>query len=192
MSVAVDWNVRLSEALQAIADNPGDRRAHLQRVQSTLALGKPALARRFLEAYLRSAPDDPRALDLHAAACLTLGEAERAAESAALALDADPDYCPARYNLACALARLGRRDVAIDALILAVIADPDLRAMAVEDQDFVALRDEPRFRALIAEAVSADGLALVDDGAHESRNEVPARTAEPREGASGSSAADGG
>lgn len=156
MNAPIDWNAKHSEALQAIADNPGDRRAHLQRIQSTLALGRPALARRLLEAYLRSTPDDPRALDLHAAACLTLGDAERAAESATLALEADPDYSPARYNLACALARLDRRDEALDALILAVAADPDLRAMALEDEDFALLREEPRFRELIA-AVAVDG-----------------------------------
>lgn len=150
MSEATDWNAKLSEAMQAIADNPGDRRAHLQRIQSTLGLGRTALARRLLEAYLRSAPDDPRALDLHSAACLMLGDAEVSAHSAALALESDPDYHPARYNLACALARLERIEDAIDALAGAVEADPDLRAMAAEDQDLAPLRDHPRFRALVA------------------------------------------
>lgn len=152
MSHSVDWDARLSDALQAIADNPGDRRAHLQRIQATLALGRPALARRLLDAYLRGAPDDFRALDLHAAASLILGEADQAAASAAAALAVDPDYTPARYNLACALARLARPAEAIEALAVAIAADPDLRAMAASDEDLSALRSDPAFRALFEAA----------------------------------------
>jgi len=146
---AVDWLERLRLATQDLADDPRDRHAALRRIQALLGLGKHRLARRALQGYLRGVPDDPRALDMLAAAELYLGDHAAAADAAGRALAADPDYCPARYNLACALARLGRADEAVDALAAAIAADEDLRAMARDDPDLTDLEGHPGFRALV-------------------------------------------
>ena len=60
-------------------------------------------------------------------------------------LKAKPDDPPLLYALACAEARDGARDKALEHLREAVIAMPSLRVNAREDEDFDAIRDDPRF-----------------------------------------------
>lgn len=158
---AVDWLSHLRQATQDLADDPRDRHAALRRVQALLGLGKHRMARRALLGYLRGVPEDPRALDLLAAAELYLGDPAAAVAAAERALAADPDYCPARYNLACALARLGRAEEALAALAAAVALDADLREIAQDDPDLAALADHPGFRALVG-APDGGGAAAGD------------------------------
>lgn len=146
----VDWHARLHAAMQAIADNPADRRAELDRAHATLGLGHygPALA--LLDHYLRRVPDDPRAWDLRAAALLYLGRLDAAEASGTRALEADPDYRVAHYNRACARIRLGDAAGAMADLAAACAADPDLRGIARHDPDFAPLRQRPDFKRLVA------------------------------------------
>jgi tetratricopeptide (TPR) repeat protein len=60
----------------------------------------------------------------------------------------------AQYNIACGLARLGRNDEALDALERSVSLGFDRAAQITGDFDLVSLRDEPRFRRLIASLAS--------------------------------------
>jgi hypothetical protein len=55
-----------------------------------------------------------------------------------------------RYNLACVLAKAGSRRKALDALEAAVDAGFRDVALMRADEDLASLRDEPRFRAVLA------------------------------------------
>jgi predicted Zn-dependent protease len=149
MSDGIDWDRRLSDALQALADNPRDRMAELQRIQATLGKGKFAMARAMAMTYLRAVPDDPRAWDMLGAAHLYRGENEAAAAASAKAVEHDPDYHVARYNLACALVRLGRLDEAVAELSLCFRHAPETREHAADDEDMRPLAGDPRFVALL-------------------------------------------
>jgi adenylate cyclase len=95
------------------------------------------------------------ALDNGVYALAVLGEAERAREWIARTLLIDPDSHQIRYNFACASSRLlGDTDGALEHLGRALAEDPagDWLRMARDDPDFEPIRDDLRFRALIAEA----------------------------------------
>lgn len=146
---AVDWAARLHDAIQAIADNPRDRRAELDRAHATLGLGKHSTALALLDHYLARAPDDPRAWDLRAAALLFLGRSADAADSTTQTLTTNPNYHIAHYNRACARARLGDSCGAVEDLAAAIDADPDLRDIARDDPDFAPLRRRADFRRVV-------------------------------------------
>jgi transcriptional regulator GlxA family with amidase domain len=57
---------------------------------------------------------------------------------------------PAWFNIACAYALLGRRDQAIDAAAKAVEAGFRTRHFFEHDEDLEAVREDPRFQALLA------------------------------------------
>ena len=56
----------------------------------------------------------------------------------------------ALYNVACMEALLGRPDDALEHLAPALDAAPNLRENARTDEDFVSVRDDPRFQELVA------------------------------------------
>ena len=62
----------------------------------------------------------------------------------------DPGYPGVLYNLACCESLAGRADDAVDHLRAALEAEPALRESARGDEDFAPLRDDPRFRELVA------------------------------------------
>jgi thioredoxin-like negative regulator of GroEL len=49
------------------------------------------------------------------------------------------------YNLACLEARAGKADAALDHLVTAAEANERFRKAAQTDEDFVSIRDDPRF-----------------------------------------------
>jgi tetratricopeptide (TPR) repeat protein len=57
----------------------------------------------------------------------------------------------ALYNLACCESLLGRTEDALAHLKKALKAAPSLAENARSDEDFVAIREEDRFKALVAE-----------------------------------------
>lgn len=61
-----------------------------------------------------------------------------------------PDNPTVRYNLACSLCLLGRRDEALDALEAAVELGFHDAGHAESDDDLADLREDPRFRRLLA------------------------------------------
>ncbi len=63
----------------------------------------------------------------------------------------NPDDASARYNVACAQARLGQKEDAMASLIKALEMDARLRSNARVDQDLMALRGDPAFKALMDE-----------------------------------------
>jgi adenylate cyclase len=87
-------------------------------------------------------------------ALATLGEAERAKEQMNRALLIDPDDWNMRYNFACVLLiHLNEPDASLDVLgpVLENVAASFLSHIKV-DPDFMRLRDNPRFKAMIAAA----------------------------------------
>jgi adenylate cyclase len=115
------------------------------------------VARILLERTERAIAQDKSnaaALALGAGALAELGEADRATEWVRRAVLVDPDNFLMRYNLACAYAgNLNDADAAIDLLrpYLSQANSAQMRHVAA-DPDLDSLRDNPRFRAMLAEA----------------------------------------
>jgi tetratricopeptide (TPR) repeat protein len=61
------------------------------------------------------------------------------------------DWAETTYNLACALSLAGDARAAVERLAAAVAFAPQYRGLAREDQDFVSLRSDPDFQALMVE-----------------------------------------
>jgi tetratricopeptide (TPR) repeat protein len=61
-----------------------------------------------------------------------------------------PENPTVHYNLACSLSLLGKGDLALAALEDAVQRGYDDGPHLAQDEDLAALRDDPRFQALIA------------------------------------------
>lgn len=108
------------------------------------------------ERELARHPEDPRPAYLGAGGLCTLGEHDRASEWAARALAIDPDDVLTQYNVACFYALSGKAEEAI-ALLERLLphANEETRAWVRHDSDFAAIRDDPRFQQLLAQAASA-------------------------------------
>ena len=74
----------------------------------------------------------------------------KAREIFAEGMQIHPDSPSLHYNLACFEALEGNPDAALDALRRALDREPDLVRYAREDEDLVTLRDDARFRELVA------------------------------------------
>jgi tetratricopeptide (TPR) repeat protein len=61
-----------------------------------------------------------------------------------------PDNAAGLYNLACCESVLGDPDSAVEHLSRSVERDPRFRDLARDDDDFAAIRDEPRFAAIVS------------------------------------------
>jgi mannose-6-phosphate isomerase-like protein (cupin superfamily) len=81
---------------------------------------------------------------------LAAGEVERARELLRDAVVRHPGHAALRYNLACAEARLGAPDEALAHLARALELNPELAETARTDADLAAVRDDPRFAALVS------------------------------------------
>jgi hypothetical protein len=84
-----------------------------------------------------------------AAAARGDGDVERARTILNEALERFPESPSVRYELACFEATSGERHAALDGLREAVEAEPGLAAEARRDEDLAALRDDPRFVAIV-------------------------------------------
>jgi quercetin dioxygenase-like cupin family protein len=78
------------------------------------------------------------------------GDFEEAARIVADIAAEHPNEAIAFFNLACCEARLGRTEDALDHLAQALALDSRFGEVARGDEDFESLRDEPRFKQLIA------------------------------------------
>jgi adenylate cyclase len=125
----------------AIGDEDGIRRA----ARMTLVRAEKALAQD---------QSNGSAIGFAVVALAVLGEAERAKAWIDRALLIDPDNLNMRYNFACALCvHLQDSDAAVDLLapVLATTTITWLNHIKI-DPDLDALRDNPRFKAVIAAA----------------------------------------
>jgi adenylate cyclase len=131
----------LVSCYKALGDAEGARRAARRSLQRA-------------EEIIRREPDNGSAMSHAVAALATLGEAGRAKELAARAMLLDPDNLNMRYNFACTyVLDLGDHEAALDLLepiFERVLAETVTWAKV--DPDLDALRDHPRYKALIAAA----------------------------------------
>ncbi len=108
-------------------------------------------------------PDNGLALGYVVMSLCVLGENERAKDLAKRAMLLDPDNLTMRYNIACGFATLREFDVALD--LLGPVFERDAAETvlwAKVDPDLDALRDGPRFKAMMALADAR--LAAANDG----------------------------
>jgi serine/threonine protein kinase/Flp pilus assembly protein TadD len=103
-----------------------------------------------VEKHLELHPSDERALYLGAQALCWLGEAARGREWAERALANDPEEPAVLYNTACCFAMLGDSARALDCLEKAVECGFGYRDWLENDAFFESIRQDARFRALLA------------------------------------------
>jgi len=77
------------------------------------------------------------------------GDYEQAAEGARKLVAANPEYSMLAYNLACLESLTGHKAEALEQLRGVVGESEQLRALAKNDSDFDAIRDDPAFKELV-------------------------------------------
>ncbi len=102
-----------------------------------------------IQRHLALNPDDARALYLGANRLIALGEKDRAIDWLERSTKIDPDDAVTRYNVACAYATLELADPAFKALEEAVDLGWAHREWLINDGDWTALREHPRFQAIL-------------------------------------------
>ncbi len=70
------------------------------------------------------------------------------------AIENNADYAKAYYNRSCCKVLMKDAEAGLDDLQSAIRLDPSRRVKALQDEDFEALRESPRFQALVAEPQS--------------------------------------
>jgi TolB-like protein/Flp pilus assembly protein TadD len=124
----------------------GDKAGEIDAARRTL---------RRVEKMIVTEPDHGVALGFGVMALATLGEVNRAKEWAERAMLLDPNNYNLMYNLACSMIALGETDVALRLL------EPIFTAAQIQslhwwkiDPDLDPIRDEPRFKTMLAQAES--------------------------------------
>jgi tetratricopeptide (TPR) repeat protein len=143
--------------------DPADYQSIVQLENCLRALGRKEEARqvsekavRVVERHIQLQPGDARALYLGAGQSLHLGDRARALDWARRALAIDPEETAVLYNVACTYTQLGETNNALDVLEKAVHNGFGYKEWLENDPDFMALRDHPRFQALV-QSLSAAG-----------------------------------
>jgi adenylate cyclase len=119
----------------------------LNRKEEGLAACRDSL--KIVQRHLQLHPDDARALYLGAIAWCRLGDNTRAQEWADKALAIDPEETMTLYNVACLYSILGQTDRAVECLENAVKFGYSHWRWMEHDSDFDAIRNHPRYVALI-------------------------------------------
>jgi quercetin dioxygenase-like cupin family protein len=128
--------------------DPASKRTAVASADGTVVLsagGKPG------EAF------EPRVWEVNAEvfALFANDQVEEAKEMVIEALTRFEERSALTYNLACCESRLGETEEAITHLGEALAMRPSFAELAREDSDLDAIRDDPRFAALVAEPVSS-------------------------------------
>ena len=142
---------------QAVAINPDNYEAFPFLATAHRKAGRPqeamdadrrgvAAAEKHLEMY----PDDARALYLGAGALIATGDAVRATEWAERALEAAPDEPSVLYNVGCMYSMMGNKERALALVDEAVRKGFGYRAWLEQDGDLDPIRDDSRFKAILA------------------------------------------
>jgi len=134
----------------------------LRNVDGARRIAQVTLSR--AERALALDPNNGAAMSFGAAALAELGEAGHAKEWMNRAMLSDPDNLKTRYNFACFLTvPLGEADAALEVLeTLFARMSVGLLNHAKVDTDLDPLRDDPRFKAMVAAAEAR--LAASNDG----------------------------
>jgi adenylate cyclase len=157
MAEAVDWFKRASGL------NPTDYQSLSHVGMGLRSLGRQEEARsanedalRIMQRHVELYPEDARALYLGASAWLLHGDRDRCLEWLGRALAIDPEETTILYNAACTYSLLGESDQALDLIEKAVRNGYGHKEWLENDPDFAAVRDHPRFQALMQSFPAAD------------------------------------
>ncbi len=141
---------------QASEIRPEDHQSPLLVAQIYEDLGRPEAATearrrgiRLAEKRLDLNPDDVRALYLGANGLVALGERDRGLDWARRARGIAPDDTMLLYNIACIFSLAGNGDEALECLEKAVHQGFAFKAWVEHDNNLDAIRDHPRYRALM-------------------------------------------
>ena len=138
-----------------------DLKAPIMLISCYIALGDEENARRAARAALEKAEkavaqdrSNGNAMTTGVGALAALGEADRAKDWMRRALLVDPDNLLMRYNFACVLVRSLSDPEAALAMLGPVLEREAgwLVRLAPDDPDLAGLRDDPRFKAMLAAA----------------------------------------
>jgi TolB-like protein/cytochrome c-type biogenesis protein CcmH/NrfG len=152
---------RLEDAIREYEEasrvRPEDFQSPLLVAQSHEDLGHAEVARMcrlqgvaIAEAHLRLNPDDVRALYMGANGLVALGEVEKGLDWARRAVAMEPDDPMLLYNVACIFSLAGRAEDALGYIEAAVDAGLTQRGWLEHDSNLDAIRDTPRFQAVMA------------------------------------------
>lgn len=148
---------RALEKMQPLLDTPGSRPIALTlRVRALVGLERHAEALDALDeiAYFEH---DPEWRDVTEAWCRKrLDDLSGAIECMERLLTRNPRSALGHYNLGCYLALAGDPERALDEVSLACGMDEEFRSHAATESDLDALREDPRFRALLPGAGDDD------------------------------------
>ena len=157
MAAAVDWFKKASGL------NPTDYQSLSHVAMGLRSLDRQEEARkanedalRIMQRHVELYPEDARALYLGATAWLLHGDRDRCLEWLDLALAIDPEETTILYNAACTYSLLGERERAIDLIEKAVRNGYGHKEWLENDPDFAAVRNHPRFQALMQSLSAAD------------------------------------
>jgi len=137
--------------------DPDDCQAAALLPQVFAELGDKEQEKRWLQEGIRRGqrrlelnPDDVRTLYLTGVMAAKAGDRERALELADRTRTVAPDSATVNYNLACLYAQMGEIDKALETLE-ASAASPGIinRDWVKHDADLIALREHPRFKAIL-------------------------------------------
>jgi adenylate cyclase len=136
--------------------DPGDYQASLLVAQIYDDQERPEHAassrRRGIQAaerHLEENPKEVRALYMGANALVGLGEIERGVEWAERALTLEPEEPMVLYNVGCVFSMAGRTDRALECVEKAVASSPGYVDWLRQDSNLDAIRDHPRFKAIV-------------------------------------------
>jgi len=143
--------------IKASEINPADYQAPMLLAQVYASLGRKHDEMKVLlgaldtiERHIKLNPHDTRALYFGAQNLYRVGEHKRALELAEQALGQGPDEPAVLYNVACFYAVKGDKERALDLLGKAVQLGWGDRAWIETDSDLESLRQDDRFKALLA------------------------------------------
>jgi adenylate cyclase len=106
-----------------------------------------------VERVIAAEPDHGSAMSFGVTALISLGDATRAKEWAERAILLDPDNTNLRYNLGCSMVALGEIDAALDFLERPILTGTAQGLAWIEkDSDLDPIREDPRLKALLAQA----------------------------------------
>lgn len=107
------------------------------------------------ERHMQFNPDDARAATMRSVALCRLGRIDEGLSWADRALSMDAEDAGVRYNAACLFAVAGKADRALECLEEAMAVGCGNLRWLERDPDLDGLRDDPRFRSLMARMVAS-------------------------------------
>jgi adenylate cyclase len=120
----------------------------LNRGEEAIVAAREAIRR--AERALQLNPDDIRALSMGAHSLLRAGQHARSAEWIQRALELDPEDMGATLNAVCLYAKTGQKERALELLERAASRGWGRRDWIENDRDYDSLREDERFKKLIA------------------------------------------